>query len=148
MIDLFHNGEDILLVIDPCRSVDSAVRFSEHQLQGCAVVKLHTVLDNIYQTAALAVNFGVDVIDNRFVSALLVHPAELLHCLVLCVLQKLQQQLRVHGKASVIRGVRTNTEPVILVQTFKDKFLVVLLLLKLIHSDGHLPQPLSDAFSR
>ena len=113
MIDILHDGEDVLLIILDRLRVDSAVRFPVHQLQCRAVVKLNPMLDNIDQATALFIDLGVDVIDNRLFRPIFIHTAELLHRIVLRGLQKLKEHTGIHSKAGLVFGVRTNTETVI-----------------------------------
>ena len=76
--------------------VDGAVWFTIHQPKGNTIIKLHAVLDNINQAAALFIDFGVDVVNDRIVSAVFIHTAQTIHLIVLRILQEFKEDFGIH----------------------------------------------------
>ena len=141
VIYLLHYREDVFLIVRNGLGVDGAVRLTIHQPKGDTIIELDAVLDNIDQTTALFIDFGVDVVNDRIVGAVFIHTAQTLHFIVLRVLQKFKQNFGIHCQPRLIDCAGTDTKFVILFQTLQNQLLEIFFFSKLVCSDRHITEP-------
>ena len=126
MIYFLHNRENVPVVVFYCNGIFCAVRFSIHQLQLVAAVKLHAVLDDINQPTARLVDFSIDVVNDGFLGAFFIDGTETLHCVCLSAFEEFQKHLCIHRQTGRELIRMADAVAVIITQMFQYQLLVIL----------------------